>query len=79
MTADLDDSIKYVSLVQHVLWEFDNSSNLAERVGGGSPQLQGEIRGYQSILHFLTGFEGTDLDGLRERFAEAARSTPEGK
>jgi hypothetical protein len=79
LSGQADGETKYRSLVEQILWEFDNSSKLAERVGGGSPQLQGEIRGYQSILDFLRGFEGTDLDGLRAKFGRVdgpARSAP---
>lgn len=60
----------YVDLVRNILRNLDTDTELAARHNGGSQFTRGRIEAYEGLVAWLRGYEGTDLDGLRERFGE---------
>lgn len=60
----------YVDLANHILSSLDSATAIAEKHNGGSHLLQGRIEAYEGLLHWLSGYEDTDFDGLRARFGE---------
>jgi hypothetical protein len=66
---------RYGLLVDWIIHSYDRGVERQAR--NPSPRLEGETDGLRTLLHFVQGMEHTDLDGLRERFAEGpARSAP---
>jgi hypothetical protein len=65
----MDEAAKYASLVRFVLRSYDTTQKLAQ-----VPEIPDLIRGMEeaerAILEWATGLEGTDLEGLREKFKE---------
>lgn len=60
---------RYADLIRHILNSLDDSTEIAAKFNGGSPELRSRIDTLEGLLGYVRGREGTDLDGLRARFA----------
>ncbi len=69
---------RYAALIRWILHSHDSCMRIAEK-HYATEWAKGEAAAMTDLLVWLEGFEGTDLAGLRERFAGDPGSTPEGK
>lgn len=60
---------RYAALVEWILYSYDSSKRISDRPGS-TEWAKGETRGLEGVLGWLTGFEHTDLEGLRRMVAE---------